>query len=94
MGRFAIILLSSLALGALYSYIVQKITKNKLILFLPTALGALWFLYIFTLYTPKQTEGFGDLAIVIIAMIVFALIVGNIVSNIIIILNKKDNHKP
>lgn len=89
MDRFIIFLLSSLALGALYSYIVKRFTRNKLILFLPTVLGTLWFLYIFTLYTPKQSEGFGDLAIVIIAMIVFTFIIGNIVSNIIIILNKK-----
>lgn len=94
MGRLSIFLLASLAIGGLYSYIVEKFTKNKLILFIPTIIGSLWFLYIFTLYSPKQTEGFGDLVIVIIAMVVFAFIVGNTISNLVIILNKKDNHKP
>ena len=91
MNNFILILLVSLAFGILYSYLVNKLSKRKL-LFLPTILGTLWFIYIFTLYTLKQTEGFDNLAIVILAMMVFTVTIGNIVSSLFIIYRnrKKD----
>ena len=79
-------------IGIIYTYIANKLFKNKILLFLPTILGALWFIYIFTLYTPKQSEGFGDLAIVIYALMVLATMVGNIVYNFYIIYKQKKNH--
>ncbi|MDR7870691.1 MAG: hypothetical protein RIN55_07540 [Tissierellaceae bacterium] len=90
MDRFVLILLLALTFGILYSYVITKFSNHKTLLFLPTILGALWFIYIFTLYTPNQTEGFKDLAIVIVAMIVFALMVGNIVSSLLIIYKGKN----
>lgn len=85
MDRFILILLVALTFGILYSRLIAKFSNHKTLLFLPTIFGALWFIYIFTLYTPKQTEGFGDLVIVIVAMICFALMVGNIISSLFII---------
>lgn len=85
MNNFTLILLGALTFGILYSYIISKFFNHKLLLFLPTILGALWFIYIYAFYIPKEMEGFGDLAIFILAMIVFALVVGNIVSALFII---------
>lgn len=90
MDRFILILLVALTFGILYSHLITKFSNHKIMLFLPTILGTLWFIYIFTLYTPKQTEGFGDLAIVIVAVIVFALMVGNIISSLFIIYKGRD----
>lgn len=85
MDRFILIILVALAIGIFYSYIINKFSNHKILLFIPTIIGTLWFIYIFTLYTPKQAGGFEDLAIVIVAMMVFALMVGNIVSSLLIV---------
>lgn len=93
MGRIILILSLIVVFAILYSFLANKFFNNKFLLFLPTILGLLWFVYIFTLYTPKPTEGFGDLAIVIYALIVFSFMLGNIFSSIYIIYkqNKKLN---
>lgn len=85
MNSLVLVLLAALTVGILYSYIIAKFFKYKPLLFLPTILGALWFIYIFTLYIPKEMDGFGDLAIFIVAMMVFALMLGNIISSLVII---------
>ncbi len=89
-----IILLFSIIIlvGIGYSFIYNKFFQNKILLFLPTILGVLWFIYIFTLYTPKPNEGFGDLAIVIYAMMVFAIMVGNVLFSLYLIYKSKKNH--
>lgn len=91
MDRFILILLVALTIGILYSYIISKFSNHKILLFLPTILGTLWFIYIITLYRSKQMEGFEELAIIIVEMIVFVLMVGNIVSSLFIIY--KDRNK-
>lgn len=85
MNSFVLILLGAFTFGILYSYIISKFLKYKILLFIPTIFAALWFIYTFTLYIPKEMDGFGDLAIFIVAMMVFALMMGNIVSGLYII---------
>lgn len=90
MPRIILIFSIILVIGILYTYIANKFFKSKLLLFLPTILGVLWFIYIFTLYTPNASEGFGDLAIVIYAMMVFAMMIGNVLFSLYLIYKKKN----
>ena len=87
-----LILILPATIGVLYSWIVKKFLKNNFIFFLPSIISILWLIYIFTLYTGKQNEGFGHIALVIYALMVLALIGGNIVSSIYFIIINKKNH--
>lgn len=91
MTRFVLVLLVCVAIGILYSWLINRFTSNKPLFFIPTIIGAFWFLYIFTLYKPNANEGFEGLIIVIYAMMVLSLMVGNIISSIYFIY-KKRNH--
>lgn len=92
MSRIILILSLIAVFGILYSFLSNKFFNSKLILFLPTILGLLWFVYIFTLYKLPSTEGFGDLAIVIYSMMIFSFMLGNVLSSIYMIY--KQNKKP
>lgn len=92
MSRIILVLSLIAAFGILYSFLVNKFFSSKLLLFFPSIIGLLWFVYIFTLFIPKSTEGFGDLAIVIYSMMIFSFMLGNILSSIYMIY--KQNKKP
>lgn len=91
MERFIMILLVAAAIGVLYTYVVTRFSKNKILIFLPAILITLWFIYIRIFYIPKLMGGFEDLAIIIVEIIFFALLLGNLLSGLFKIF--KDRNK-
>ncbi|OZV11394.1 hypothetical protein CIW83_14765 [Tissierella sp. P1] len=83
MNKLIMILLVSMTMGVLYSYVATKFTMNKLILYLPSYIGIILIVYMFTFYSPENT-GFADLARIISAMLLLSMVIGNTFSGFII----------
>ena len=89
MSQLLLIVLIPFLLAFFYSYFLSKFSENRILLFMPAILGALWFLYLFTLYNPDNSPGLAGIAVMIYAFAVFGVMLGNIVASSFFILRKK-----
>lgn len=78
MWRLLLLMLLSFLIGLFYSFIIQKFIRSKIIILLPSIAAVIWFIYTYINFLPRQPVGFEDLALVIIALILIPLIVGNL----------------
>lgn len=66
-----------------YTYIIIQFTRSKIILFLPTIVGVLWYLLQLREYLTTTREGFDELAIYFSTMFLIVIIFSNLISNLI-----------
>ena len=83
MTRFLVVMFTAFSVGGVYSFLMVKFFKNKIILFLPTILAFAWLFYVVATFKRNNVGGFYDLAIFISGMIIFTVVLGNIVSYLI-----------
>lgn len=80
--RYLLLLLVFIAGGGIYSFLFSKITRNAILLYLPTILGGLGALYFLYLIYFTQLEGFLDIAYFIMVTLLVAVILGNVIVNL------------
>lgn len=91
MQQLIIINGSAFLIAALYSYIVNKFSKSRILLFLPSILGVLLFLANLISDSINPPEGLAGLAIVIVGMLVVSVLLGNLLFGLALIYkDKKD----
>lgn len=91
MWRLLLLMLLSFLIGLFYSFIIQRFTRSKIVKLLPSIAAVIWFIYTYITFLPRQPVGFEDLALVIIALILIPLIVGNILG--IIYFSRKNKNR-
>ena len=93
MFQLILLLLIPFLLAFLYSYLISRYSKNKILLFLPAILGGGWFLYLFTVYNPEESVGLAGIAVIIYALSVLGVILGNTIASLYFIFNKSKGNK-
>lgn len=83
MYKFVLILLVGFFIGLIYSLIMKKFFVNKLIIFLPSIAGFFWIIYTILTFNSHSNEGFYDLAVFLMGMIIFSVMLGNIIGGIV-----------
>lgn len=83
MIQLLLIVLIPFLLAFLYSYFVNKLSKNRFLLFTPTILGLIWFLYLFTIYRPEESVGLAGIAVLMYAFMVIGAVAGNVISALV-----------
>ena len=72
-------------IGFIYSFIISKFLRNKLIIFLPSIVGALWMLYNIITTDPHEPGGYSSLATFLANLLIFFLVLGNAIGGLIFI---------
>lgn len=75
----------AVVVSMLYSYIVHRFSKSKILLFLPSILGVILFIANFISDKINPPVGIEGLAIFIIGMIVISVLIGNFIFSIILL---------
>lgn len=89
MDRFVLVLLALAAVGALASFLLSKLFKRKWIWFFPSLIGVIIFIYYFWQLEYGKTEGFQALGYFLLMLMAIAVVVGNVIANIVIALRRK-----
>lgn len=89
MDRIILMLLVLFLIGFLYSFIIQRLTKSKIIMLIPSMLGVIMLIYNTITSNPNDSDGLEAIRIVIKEFIISTIIVGNISGLIFFTLRKK-----
>jgi hypothetical protein len=89
MDRLILFLFILFFIGFFYSFIVQRFTKSRIIMLIPTILGIILIIYNSTTSNPSESSGLEALNIFIKELIITTIIIGNISGLIFFILHRK-----
>lgn len=89
MDRFVLVLLALAAVGALASFLLSKLFKRKWIWYFPSLIGVLVIIYYSWQIEFGKTEGFEALGYFLLMLMAIAIVVGNVIANIVITLRRK-----
>lgn len=78
MIRIIFMLIILLLIGFFSSFMIQKFTKLKIIILIPSILGVLFLIYTKFTSNPVDSDGLEGLRILIKEFIVTAIIIGNV----------------
>lgn len=78
MDRLILMILILFVIGFFYSFIVQRFSKSKIIMLIPSILGIILLIYNTITSNLNNSSGLEAIEIVIKELIIFTIIVGNI----------------
>lgn len=88
MDRLILILLALMAVGAVMSLLLSKFFKRKWIWYSPSMIGTLFIVYYLLKIQFVEMEGFGELGYLIIIFMLIAIVTGNILTNLFIVMKR------
>lgn len=83
MYKLALVLLIGFLIGLIYSLIMKRFFIRKLIIFFPSIAGILWIIYSVITFNSHSNEGFYDIAVFLMRIIISSLMLGNIVGGLV-----------
>lgn len=89
MDRVALIILGLMIAGAVMSLLLSRFFRKKWVWYFPSVIGVLVVTFFSLKIHFENLEGFEELGYIMIMLMVVAVMIGNLLTNVLIVLRRK-----
>jgi len=89
MDRIALTILALMIAGAVMSLLLSRVYKKKWVWYLPSVIGVIVVAFLSLKIQFENLEGFEELGYIMIMFMVIAVMIGNLLTNVLIVLRRR-----